>query len=109
MVRRVAAVAPERFGKTQLGRYFLGVLQNTNETRERQVDTATKNRADQLKAQWQREKAIIGDIQKAKGEIEAAIAAELPHDHRTVVTFGGEVARRLERAVAVAQEHARES
>jgi hypothetical protein len=34
---RAAAVSPERFGETALSSYFFAVLENTNETRERQV------------------------------------------------------------------------
>jgi len=44
------------------------VVRETSELRER---------AHQLKAQWQREKAVIGEIQKAKGELEVA-RTELP-------------------------------
>jgi hypothetical protein len=34
---RMAAIAPDRFGKGKLTQYFLGVLQNRSETRERQL------------------------------------------------------------------------
>jgi hypothetical protein len=34
---RMAAIAPDRFGQTKMVQYFLGLLQNRSETRERQL------------------------------------------------------------------------
>src|SRR5262249_57646175 len=53
-----------------------------------------------------REHAGVFEEKVADGEVEEAVAVDVPHRHGNGLISGGEVAGGLEGAVAVAQQHA---